>query len=286
MKTNEAGRRLIQEFETCHLKAYPDPKTGGEPWTCGWGSTGPDVTKDTVWTQAKADARFLIDLEGAEREVMRAVKVPLNPNQFSALVSIVQNVGGGRISLPGKEGRDGIIRLKNGQPSTLLRKLNAGDYQGAADEFLRWVSPGSNVEKGLRRRRTRERDLFLTPAEREINYRFEMVKRGGEPPRFSFLVFGTPTGPLRNIHTASCQIIVKDGIGHFDTIQGDDFYLSLNRGGLDALTRCGTRRFEGDMLPANVMTMQRHLDGKAEIEVVNDVVAGGALFKHVKLTVL
>jgi len=52
--------------------------------------------------------------------------------------------------------------LKDGKPSTLLRKLNAGDYRGAADEFLKWVSPGSKVEAGLRRRRTAELQLFLS----------------------------------------------------------------------------------------------------------------------------
>lgn len=156
-RTNKAGRGLIQRYETLKLKAYPDPKTGGEPWTCGWGCTGPDIGPDTRWTRETADRRFEEGLSESEGFVSRAVKVPLTDNQFSALVSIVNNVG------PGSPKKDGIIRLKDGRPSTLLRKLNARDYQGTANEFLRWVSPGSSVEKGLRRRRTDERALFLTP---------------------------------------------------------------------------------------------------------------------------
>jgi lysozyme len=155
MKTSDAGLGIIKAFESCKLTAYPDPKTGGAPWTVGWGATGPGITTGTVWTQEQADARLLADVEERESLVDMAVTVPMTQGQFDAMVSIIFNVGAG------SKWKDGIIRLRNGQPSTLLRLLNAGDYAGCADQFMRWVSPGSNVENGLRRRRTAERARFL-----------------------------------------------------------------------------------------------------------------------------
>lgn len=153
MKTSLAGQRLIQSFEECRLKAYPDPKTGGAPWTCGWGSTR-DVTPDTVWTQDEADRNFARDLVDAEMMVTKYVTHEMTQGQFDAFVSIFQNVG------PGNKWKDGIGRLKSGMPSTLLRKFNAGDIGGAETEWVKWISPGSNVSNGLLRRRRAELALF------------------------------------------------------------------------------------------------------------------------------
>lgn len=150
MKTSERLKTFLKQKESLRLTAYPDPKTGGAPWTVGYGSTGADVREGTVWTQEKADQRFEDDLEQFEFIVNDAVKVPLTQGQFDALVSIVYNVG------PGSKYKDGIVRLKDGRPSTLLRKLNEGDYKNARAEFYRWVSPGSGVENGLRIRRGQE----------------------------------------------------------------------------------------------------------------------------------
>jgi lysozyme len=155
VKTSSIGLDLIKHFESCKLAAYPDPKTGGAPWTVGWGATGSGIGPGTVWTQEQADARLLEDVGQRETMVNNAVTVPLTQGQFDAVVSIVFNVGAG------SKYKDGIIRLKSGQPSTLLRMLNARDYDGCAEQFMRWVSPGSNVENGLRRRRTAERARFL-----------------------------------------------------------------------------------------------------------------------------
>lgn len=160
MKTSAKGIALLHSFEDLRLRAYPDPKTGGEPWSIGWGNTqymdGRKVKKGDVITKAQADEDFLFDLQDFERQVTDAVKVPLTQGQFDALVSIVYNVG------PGNKYKDGIIRLKDGRPSTLLRKLNAGDYRGAADQLDAWISKGSAVENGLRRRRAAEKALFLS----------------------------------------------------------------------------------------------------------------------------
>ena len=154
----QAAVDLVKQFEGLFLKAYPDPKTGGEPWTIGYGHTR-NVHRGDTCRQEQADAWLRDDLAEAAAAVARSVSVPLNGNQFAALASLVFNVG------PGSADRDGIVRLKNGQPSTLRRRLNSGDYTGAADAFLAWVSPGSAVEHGLRVRRTAERHLFLTPGE-------------------------------------------------------------------------------------------------------------------------
>ncbi|MCA7976818.1 lysozyme [Burkholderia cepacia] len=183
------ARPLSQHFESCYLTAYPDPASplgkalqtrglwykvlggapipadpvlralSGAPWTCGWGSTGPDVREGTVWTQATADARHDVNLRAAAALVDQAARVPLSPQQKAAMVCIVNNVGPGRA---GEPGRDGIITLASGQPSTLLRHLNIGDMGGAADQFLVWNKAGGVVLPGLVRRRTAERDLFLT----------------------------------------------------------------------------------------------------------------------------
>lgn len=154
MKTSKTGYDLIKKFEDFKLKAYPDPKTGAEPWTVGWGATGPDIGPDTVWTQDQADSRLAKNVTEREAMVDGAVTHPMTQGQFDAFVSIIFNVGAG------SKWKDGIIRLKDGRPSTLLRKFNMGDIAGAEAEWLKWISPGTNVAKGLLRRRMAELELF------------------------------------------------------------------------------------------------------------------------------
>lgn len=144
MKTGSNGISLIKQFEGCMLKAYPDPATGGAPWTIGYGHTGNDVRPGMVWTQVQADSALISDLAQCERAVSRLVNVNLTQNQFDALVSFVFNVGSGNL-----------------QSSTLLRKLNSGDYRGAAEEFPRWNKAAGKVMVGLTKRRAAERELFL-----------------------------------------------------------------------------------------------------------------------------
>ncbi|EKN8446792.1 lysozyme [Salmonella enterica] len=144
MKTGSQGISLIKQFEGCRLNAYPDPATGGAPWTIGYGHTGNDVRPGMVWTQVQADSALISDLAQCERAISRLVKVTLTQNQFDALVSFVFNVGSGNL-----------------QSSTLLRKLNSGDYKGGADEFPRWNKAAGKVMAGLTKRRAAERELFL-----------------------------------------------------------------------------------------------------------------------------
>ncbi|HDX8614935.1 lysozyme [Aeromonas veronii] len=139
------GVAVAHYFESCKLQAYPDPGSkNGEPWTIGRGHTGPEVKPGLVWTQAQADAAFLVDIARFERDVLSLVKVPVNQGQFDALVLFSYNVGSKAL-----------------ESSTLLRKLNAGDYDGAAVEFRRWNKNDGKVMRGLTRRRAAEECLFM-----------------------------------------------------------------------------------------------------------------------------
>lgn len=144
MRTNAAGIALIKGFETLQLEAYPDPGTGGAPWTIGYGHTGPEVQPGQVITEAEADALLRADLGAAEQAVADALDgAPVTDDQFAALVSLAFNIGGAALA-----------------SSTLLRKLQAGDVDGAAEEFERWNHAGGRVLAGLTSRRRAERALF------------------------------------------------------------------------------------------------------------------------------
>jgi lysozyme len=153
MRTSpQGGVAVMHHFENCKLTAYPDPGSkSGEPWTIGWGHTGPEVKPGLVWTQAQADAAFLDDLRRFERDVESLVTVPLTQGQFDALVSFAYNVGADIDADTIAEGLG---------DSTLLRKLNAGDYEGAAQEFKKWNKNDGQVMRGLVRRRAAEEALF------------------------------------------------------------------------------------------------------------------------------
>lgn len=141
MKINASGIELIKSFEGCRLEAYQD-SVG--VWTIGWGHTKNVRPGDTL-TQEEADRIFADEVNDEYAAgVERLLKVPVNENQFAALVSFAFNLGLGNL---GK--------------STLLRKLNAGDSTGASREFLKWNRAGGKVLAGLTRRRVAEKDLFL-----------------------------------------------------------------------------------------------------------------------------
>ena len=135
---------LIKEFEGCKLEAYPDPATHGEPITIGVGHTG-GVKLGDVITQEQADEYLVNDVAHAANAVNQMVAVSITQGEFDALCSFAFNLG--------------IGNLKN---STLLKKLNSGDIQGAADQFLVWNKAAGKVMAGLTRRREAERTLFLS----------------------------------------------------------------------------------------------------------------------------
>ena len=135
---------LVQRFEGCRLHAYPDPATGGDPWTIGWGHTGADVRPGTVWTQQQADEALRRELAGFGERVDAQVIVPLQAHELAALASFAYNCG-----------------IANLRSSTLLRLLNAGEREKAANQFLRWNRAAGRQMRGLTIRRAAERALFL-----------------------------------------------------------------------------------------------------------------------------
>lgn len=134
---------LIKQAEDFRAKAYADPEPGGILWTVGYGATGPDIGPDTVWTMAQAEADLADRLIVVNRTVTQAIRTRLTQQQRAALVDFTYNVGSGQFL-----------------QSTLLRLLNAGDYDGAAEQFLRWNKDDGKVEGGLVKRRAIERALF------------------------------------------------------------------------------------------------------------------------------
>jgi lysozyme len=142
---NKDGLDLVKHFEGFHPKAYKDPVG---IWTIGYGHTGLVHRDGTVFpgrtiTKAEGEELLKYDMGVFEKRVRELVKVPLNDNEFSALVSFDFNTGG-------------LAK------STLLKKLNEGDRMGAANEFLRWDKAGGKTLAGLTRRRKSERNLFLS----------------------------------------------------------------------------------------------------------------------------
>ena len=148
-RIGEAGIQLIKSFEGCArlrrdgmIEAYPDPGTGGAPWTIGWGATGPGIGPDTVWTKEECDARLEADLERYAVEVSAAIgDASTTQGQFDALVSFHYNTG--------------AIRR-----ATLTRLHRAGRFDEAAQEFARWKHAGGKVLKGLVRRRAAEARIY------------------------------------------------------------------------------------------------------------------------------
>lgn len=140
---NDEGFKLLTIFEGCELNAYDD---GVGVWTIGYGHTQ-GIHQGMTIIQAQAEQFLQEDLEIFESYVEDAVQVDINEDQFSALVCFCFNVG------PGSEGFGG---------STLLRKLNAGDYQGAAQQFPAWNKGGGEPLLGLTRRRLAEQALFFS----------------------------------------------------------------------------------------------------------------------------
>ena len=118
----------------------------GAPWTIGYGTTGPDVGPKTVWTVAKCKARYDAHVRQFLSSVTPLITLPepVGAHEVAALLSLAYNIGASAL-----------------RSSTLLRKFNAGDRQGAADQFLRWNKAQGKVLPGLTARRQRERALFL-----------------------------------------------------------------------------------------------------------------------------
>lgn len=147
MALTPAGYRLIQTCEGCRLRAYPDPASGGAPWTIGYGHTGPEVQPGVVISQQQAEAWLRSDIARFEAAVDRCLAANgiapprLSAQQRDALVSFCFNVGAAAFS-----------------GSTLVRRLKAGEAANTvlAQELPRWVHGPNGPVPGLVNRRQAE----------------------------------------------------------------------------------------------------------------------------------
>jgi len=151
-RLGDAGRALIKRWEGCakhrddgRFEAYPDPGSkDGNPWTIGWGSTGPDIRKGVIWSQTQCDARFDIDIQRYVDAVAKALgSAATSQNQFDALVSFHYNTGA-------------IVS------AGLTRLHKQGRYAEAAKEFGKWINNNGKPMQGLVRRRGDEARLYAS----------------------------------------------------------------------------------------------------------------------------
>lgn len=141
-RISKNGLELIKRWEGCRTNAYLCP---ANVWTIGYGHTK-TAKPGMMISHTQADNLLLEDLKRFEEAVRRLVSVPLNQNQFDALVSFTFNVGEGAF-----------------QQSTLLKLLNSGNYSAASFQFGKWVYAGKKVLPGLVARREDEYQLFIKP---------------------------------------------------------------------------------------------------------------------------
>lgn len=144
----DGAAKFIEPFEGFSANPYPDPVSGGEPYTIGYGSTkdmnGNPVTLSTPpVTPAAASLLLMRDLHSAILTIANSVKVPLTTVEWIALSSFVYNVGAGNFA-----------------SSTLLKLLNYGNYYAAAQQFQCWDLHNGKIISGLLRRRLAEASEF------------------------------------------------------------------------------------------------------------------------------
>lgn len=149
MQINNETIKLIQSFEGLELNAYPDPGSGGDPWTIGYGTTiypnGKKVKKGDTITQQQATEYFMQDILKFSNKVLPLLMQTLTDNQFGALLSFAYNVG-----------------IQNLKISTLLKKVNINPQDvSITREFNKWVKASGKVLPGLVRRRAEEAKLYF-----------------------------------------------------------------------------------------------------------------------------
>ena len=147
-----AALKLIKEFEGCHLEAYPDPLSGGDPWTIGYGTTrygdGRQVKRGDKINAVEADALLRQEVDRIAAKLRADIPgwSELTDRQKSALVSFAYNLGADFYGAKGFE--------------TITKRLREKDWPGVPDALLLYRNPGTNVEAGLKRRRIAEGDLW------------------------------------------------------------------------------------------------------------------------------
>lgn len=147
MKLTKAGLLLIKESEGLQLKAYPDPASGGSPWTIGYGHTGSEVKEGLEISLEKAEELLKTDLEKLEVSLSKLdFYKKTSDNGISAILSLVYNIG-----------------MTNFKISTLCKMLEKGEpVQETALEFVKWSKSSGTRMTGLVIRRAKETILFLS----------------------------------------------------------------------------------------------------------------------------
>lgn len=149
MIASRSATDIVRRFEGCVLFAYPDPGSGGDPWTIGYGATGPGIHKGVSWTQEQAEARLASGIAETAEKVSAIIKdAPTTQGQFDALVSLAFNIGARALAA-----------------STLIRMHIGGDFEGAAAQFARWNKASGKVLRGLVSRRAAEAALYAGECE-------------------------------------------------------------------------------------------------------------------------
>lgn len=190
MSLTPEGLQLIRQWEGCRLAVYPDPASGADPWTIGYGHTGADVRPGLQISQAQAEAWLLADVAHAEASVDRLLQgVTLSPRQRDALVSFCFNVGAGAL-----------------EDSTLRGRLLAGEPAGQviAEELPRWCKGPAGPIEGLQRRRAAELAHASEPSSSAATA--DLIRL--EVPYFSQNDSATAQGP-RMCFSSSCAMAVS-----------------------------------------------------------------------------
>lgn len=138
---SDAGLNLTKRYEGLRLRAYQD---SGGVWTIGYGHTGQDIVAGHEITTLEAEALLRADLRAAIDFVNSAVKVTIEQNQFDALVDFCFNAGRGNLAR-----------------STLLKLVNTKQFDDAAEQFCLWINVNGQPSRGLVRRRSAEKAMFL-----------------------------------------------------------------------------------------------------------------------------
>jgi lysozyme len=194
LQISEKGQALVKSFENC-LTAVNAAKTEFKPYYCpahvltiGWGHTndnGRKFKEGDIWTKGECDAEFRADMRKFETAVRRRVKVALTQSQFDALVSFTYNCGEGNLARSG-----------------LLRKVNAKDFDGAADEFAKWNRGGGQVLRGLTRRRAAEAALFREGNHEDVRASYRAECRKDPEPEPMPQGVDAPDGTARPMSTS------------------------------------------------------------------------------------
>lgn len=211
MKTSEVGLNIIKKWEGLRLSAYPDPATHGEPYTIGYGHTSragpPKVTPGMRISNSEASDILKDDLKKFEDAVSKLLKRTPTQSQFDAMVSLTFNIGEGN--------------FKN---STVLRKFNAGDIEGAAEAFMLFVKAGGKVMQGLVNRRSDERALFLKDS-RTISKIIEPEPVHVTPKADSEIIIDEPKPVYahRRVWTSIMGWLGGGGVAAFGAFSGFDY---------------------------------------------------------------